>query len=130
QTERLGRIGSRDFPSRFFLSGQLLSLLLKAHAVYPNNSSQYIQAVFSGLPPSQLSGGAMEGATLRTYRAEVHSGKTSEARLFHTPFKWAWQGPERTSVGAAGSRPASEDGKPELTKAPWSPDHGRENSGR
>jgi hypothetical protein len=30
----------------------------------------------------------------------------------------------------AGPRPASEEGKPELTTAPWSQDHGDGNSGR
>jgi len=33
-------------------------------------------------------------------------------------------------TGAMGLRPAYGEGKPELTTAPWSPDHGDGNSGR
>ncbi len=39
-------------------------------------------------------------------------------------------GAEAYFAGAAGSRPASEGGKPVLTNAPWSSDHGGGNTGR
>ena len=43
---------------------------------------------------------------------------------------WVPGGPKRTSPGAAGPCPASREGKPVLTTAPWSSDYGDGNTGR
>ena len=49
----------------------------------------------------------------------------------HLSSDWAEGGGARLRIRrAAGPRPASEEGKPELTTAPRSNDHGDENSGR